>query len=397
MRRPPQLLLAAVTRIVFAVTVVSLLASGIVGGLLRAGVALPVSDAWPGRAVVAHAFLMICAFLGTVIGLERAVASKSRLALLAPIGAALAGAAALAGRMPLASWLGVAAALSFVGVSVLMWVRQPAVHIGVLLLGALAWLVGALLFALGDGSRSAAAVPWWFSFLVLTIAGERLEMTRLMRRRRYAGAALGVVLGALLFGSAAFAVAPVTGARVFGLALCGLAVWLFCFDIARRTLAAAGLSRYMALCLLSGYAWLGIAGVAWIATASGQPMRDLALHALGIGFVFSMVLAHAPVILPALTGIKVAFGAHFYAPLLLLQASLVVRSAGSLDFAWLGAGAIGNALAIAAFLLTMLASALAWRFAPSSRRRAAAARRSPQPADRAMPYSAADRGQRPMR
>jgi hypothetical protein len=82
---------------------------------------------------------------------------------------------------------------------------------------------------------------------------------------------------------------------------------------------------------------------------------------------------------------------------LLLQASLVVRSAGSLDFAWLGAGAIGNALAIGAFLLTMLASALAWRFAPSSRRRAAAARRSPQPADRAMPYSAADRGQRPMR
>jgi hypothetical protein len=82
---------------------------------------------------------------------------------------------------------------------------------------------------------------------------------------------------------------------------------------------------------------------------------------------------------------------------LLLQASLLVRSAAPLDFAWLGAGAIGNALAIAAFLLTMLASALAWRFAPSSRRRAAAARRSPPAADRAMPYSAADRGHRPMR
>jgi hypothetical protein len=41
---------------------------------------------------------------------------------------------------------------------------------------------------------------------------------------------------------------------------------------------AAGLSRYMAVCLLLGYAWLAIAGLAWMATAAGLPLRDTALH-----------------------------------------------------------------------------------------------------------------------
>jgi len=254
-----------------------------------------------------------------------------------------------------------------------MLTRQQAPHIGVLLVGATSWLVGSLLFALADGTRSTAAVPWWFSFLVLTIAGERLEMTRLMRRRKGAGATLYLCLGGLLAGASAFVVSPSVGALVFGLALCGLAAWLMGFDIARRTLGAKGLSRYMAVCLLTGYAWLAVAGLAWMATALGHPLRDLALHALGIGFVFSMMLAHAPVILPALARIKVAFGWHFYVPLTLLHASLVVRVIGSLRFDYLSAGAIGNALAIALFLLTLLASALAWHFRHASQRHALAA------------------------
>jgi hypothetical protein len=104
-----------------------------------------------------------------------------------------------------------------------------------------------------------------------------------------------------------------------------------------------------------------------MATALGYPLRDLALHALGIGFVFSMMLAHAPVILPALARIKVLFGWHFYVPLALLHASLTVRVAGPLNFEFLSVGAAGNALAIAVFLLTMLASALLWRVRHSSR------------------------------
>lgn len=375
-RRLPPFALVAV-RVASMGVVALLLAGGIVGGLLRAGVALPLpaASAWPGQAVLAHAFLMICGFLGTVIGIERAVAAKARLAFAAPIAAAAAGVAALNGAAALAAWLAVLAALALVWVHVSMWSRQPAPHIAVLGVGATAWFIGTLLHAWGSAAHGTAALPWWFAFLILTIAGERLEMSRLMRRRAGAAASLYAALGALLLGSAVFALAPAAGALVFGAAVLGLAIWLACCDIARRTVAASGLSRYMAICLLTGYAWLAIAGAAWMGAALGYPLRDLALHALGLGFVFAMILAHAPVILPALTRVKLLFGPHFYAALALLHASLALRAFGALDFRALSAGALGNALAIALFLVTMLASAAAWRFKHAQRESHASAAR----------------------
>src|SRR5690606_17708518 len=48
------------------------------------------------------------------------------------------------------------------------------------------------------------------------------------------------------------------------------------------------------------------------------------------GFVFSMIFAHAPIILPAVSGRAVAYSPVFYSNLALLHASLVVRIAGDL-------------------------------------------------------------------
>ena len=354
-------------RVVSGGCVVELLVAAIVGGLLRAGLAIPVPSAsvWPSQAVVAHAFLMICGFMGTVIGIERAVAIKARLAFLAPTASALAGAAMLAGHTSVASWVAVGAAVAFVAVNVVVVERQPAPHTALLLAGALAWLVGNVLQAVG--SQPAAAVPWWFAFLVMTIAAERLEMTRLMRRRRGAGLLLCVCLGAMLLGLALFAVTPMWGGIFYGLSLVGLATWLVAYDIVRRIVAANGLSRYMAICLLLGYIWLAISGLAWLATSIGLLGRDIALHALGLGFAFSMVLGHAPVILPALVRIKLYFGWFFYVPLAVLHVSLAVRLCiGTTAFSSLAVGAAGNALAIALFALTMVGSAVAWRLRHSS-------------------------------
>ncbi len=344
------------------VAIAAALFAGIVGGLLRAGVAVPLpgESAWPGRAVLAHAFLIMCGFMGTVIAIERAVAVKLRAAWIAPAASALAGVLTLAGLQAPAQALALLAAFAFIAVNVVVVERQRALHTTLLLTGASAWLIGNLLYALG--AHAAAVVPWWFDFLVLTIAAERLEMTRLMRRRRGAAFALCTCLAGLLAGAAAFAIAPVWGGLLYGAALVALATWMIAFDIARRTIASHGLSRYMAVCLLLGYAWLAISGLAWIATALGQPARDAALHALGLGFIFSMMLAHAPVILPALARIKLQFGAFFYVPLALLHGSLAVRLFGApFAFDLLGAGATGNAIAIAVFALTVAGAALAWR------------------------------------
>jgi hypothetical protein len=53
----------------------------------------------------------------------------------------------------------------------------------------------------------------------------------------------------------------------------------------------------MAVCLIAGYAWLAVTGGIWlIAGASVDgPGYGAAVHAVLLGFVMSMVMAHAPV------------------------------------------------------------------------------------------------------
>ena len=338
------------------------LLAGISGGLARLDVALPATAdaAWLSRAALAHAALMICGFLGTVIGIERAVAVKLRAAFVAPFVTGLGAACLLFGYSAAGTWLGVLAAAAFCAVNLVVLQRQRAAHTALLLVGALAWLIGNLLFAAGQDST--AVLPWWFAFLLLTIAAERLEMTRLMRRRPGAQGSLYAILSALLLGAGLSALSSVSGGVMFGTALALLALWLIGFDIARRTVFAHGLSRYMALCLLGGYGWLALAGVAWTATALGWPARDAALHALGLGFIVSMMMGHAPVILPAVARVKLQFGLFFYVPLAALHLSLIVRLGFGLSGGPLrAAGATVNAAAIALFAATVVGAAVAWR------------------------------------
>jgi hypothetical protein len=113
------------------------------------------------------------------------------------------------------------------------------------------------------------------------------------------------------------------------------------FDLARVTIRQDRLPRYVAACLLAGYFWLGLAG-ALIALATGY---DAALHAFFVGFVFSMVFGHAPVILPAVLRTRFPYHPVLYLPLALLHASLAVRVLVSTPL-----GAWGNAAAIALFI-----------------------------------------------
>lgn len=317
-------------------------------------------NAWLGAAAVNHAFLMVCAFMGTVIAIERAVALKRSWAFAGPVTSAAAGVFAIQGWVATAAWLAVAASAAFTLVNLVIVGRQRAAHTVVLSVAAGAWTVGSLLHALGLSAD--AVISWWFAFLVLTIAAERLEMTRVMRRRSGVAPALYVLLGALLLGAAATSLSALMGGVLYGLSLAALGLWLMAFDIARRTVKAQGLSRYMALCLLLGYFWLVVAGAAWCATTMGFPFRDAALHGVALGFVFGMMLGHAPVILPAIARIKVVYGWHFYLPLVLLHGSLALRLFGPpLAASALSKGAAGNALAIAVFIANVGGSAIAWR------------------------------------
>lgn len=335
---------------------------GVAGGLMRAGLPLFgwLPQPWVMPAISLHAALMVCGFLGTVIGIERAVALHASWAFLAPVASASGAISLMLGDTTMGLLLMVLAAVVFVLVNAFIVKRQAAWHTGLLLASALIWLLGNVRF-LHHGLANGTVLAW-FGFLVLTIAAERLEMTRLMRVRPGSRALLGLCL-VLQFGGIALAEWQDQAALLlWGASLLALSAWLIAFDIARHTVKASGLSRYMAVCLLLGYVWLGVSGLSWMGMGLGLATRDAALHALGLGFIVSMVMGHAPVILPAVARIKLHFDARFYLPLTLLHASVALRLIpGHTNASWHATGSALNAVAIAVFALTVISAAWSWR------------------------------------
>jgi hypothetical protein len=119
-----------------------------------------------------------------------------------------------------------------------------------------------------------------------------------------------------------------------------------------------GLPRFIAVCLLSGYVWLaagGLMALVFGGVAAG-PRYDAMLHAIFLGFVFSLIFGHAPIVFPAVLGVPLAYHPSFYAPLALLQLSLALRVVGDLSLWWAGRqwGGLLNAVAILLFLLNTM-------------------------------------------
>ena len=342
----------------FAVVPVALV-TGIAGGLGRLG--------WdvPGGASLAalHGPLMISGLFGTVVSLERAVAFGKGWAYLAPILSAVGTIVLLAGASaPVGATLYLAAAGVLAMVSGLIVRGQPAIFTIALLFGALSWGTGSLLWLAGEEIPS--VVGWWIAFLLLTIAGERLEMSRLLPQRR-GSQVLFVISVALIVVGAGMGLDGNAGARLFGLGQLACTIWLLRHDIARRNVRTAGAPRYFAVCMLAGYGWLGVAGAFMVGMpSSGALFRyDLMLHAVLIGFVLSMVFGHALIILPAVTRLKISYSSVLYVPLAILHVSLAMRMIGdlgewNLPRQWSG---IATALAIAAFAAALMWGALASR------------------------------------
>jgi len=329
---------------------------GVGAGLARLGwsVGAPLASQAP-----LHGPLMICGFFGVVIALERAVASGRNWAYLGPLLSGIGCLALAIGEIGFALWAFVAASLVLLAACAVIFSRQVAPFTLTLVAGALCWCVGNGLWV--AGSSVYQVLPWWFAFLILTIAGERLELSRLLAPAPGAGWAFAAIL--VVIGTGLFAAARGWGAQVFAAGLLALAAWLFRYDLARRTVRGRGLSRYIAVCLLSGYAWLAAGGGIILfagGLSPGAASYDAALHALGLGFVFSMVFAHAPLIVPAVLRVGVPYRPMFYLPLALLHLSLLVRLGGDAagQFAWTHWGGLLNALSLAAFIVVTALAAL---------------------------------------
>ncbi|MBC7549900.1 MAG: hypothetical protein H7269_03185 [Cellulomonas sp.] len=339
----------------FAAALVCLL-SGLWGGLVLLG--LPVPTLLP-MAAADHGPLMALGFLGTVISLERAVALGRGWAFAAP---ALAGAGGLALLVSLPPVVGrlllCAASIVLVVVYVVVHRIQPALHLRVMAAGAGCWYVATVLWLAGWSLPR--LVPWIAGFLVLTILGERLELARVALLTR--SSIRQFLVGESLFAaglvlSTTTAITGSAGVRLAGAGMVALAVWGAAHDVARRTVKIPGVTRFMAVCLLTGYLWLSIAGVIWLVAGNlgvSVEVYDAALHTVFLGFVMSMIFGHAPVIVPAVLRVRLPFHRWFYAHVVLLHASLLVRvvlgDAARIGL-WSRIGGVGTELAILAFLV----------------------------------------------
>jgi hypothetical protein len=216
------------------------------------------------------------------------------------------------------------------------------------------------------GQGPTRLAPWWIGFLVLTIAGERLELARVLPPHRLALPGFIIAAALLVAGVVAGLARASAPLPLLGPGLLLLAAWLVRFDVARRTVRTAGLPRFVAVCLLAGYCWLAAAGllaVAHVADVPG-PVHDALVHAVTLGFVLSMVFGHAPIVLPAVLGVALPVRRAFYAHVALLHVSLALRVVGDLDLAW-SEGALGwarpwgamfNAAAVLVFLVNTATS-----------------------------------------
>ena len=342
------------------------LLTGILAGLVRLGVVIPAISA---GAMVNHGPLMIGGVLGTLICLERAVAlsayrGRQAVAYIVPLLAGVGGVLLALGQMDaLPKVLIAAASAGLVFLFTLLIRRHLASYTLVMAAGAVCWLVGNLLWL--AGSPVSSLVHWWAAFLTLTVVGERLELSRITRLTTQSQRLFLLAVAVYMAGVLLTLVQLDTGVRLAGAGMVALAVWLLRYDIARRTVRRPGLPRFIAVSLLAGYVWLGTGGVFALlfgGVRAGVQYEAL-LHALLLGFIFSMIFGHALIIVPAIIGRAVSFRRVLYLPLLLLHGSLVVRLAGALASAYglRRDGAILNVVAVLAFIGLIVAGAVMTR------------------------------------
>ncbi|UXA09223.1 hypothetical protein KXD96_07135 [Mycobacterium sp. SMC-2] len=327
------------------------LLAGLDAALVLLGLPAPIVTT---RLTEVHGILLVLGFVGTLVALERAVAAHRWWAYLSPVCLGT-GAVVLVTAAPenLGGLLLLAGSALLVAVYVPLWRRTADVAVVVQVAGAVLATGAALLWV--GGVPIPDLLPWLSGFLILTIAGERLELARVAMLGTRAEALLVAVAVAMVAGTVAALLWPMAGYPLLGAALLALVVWLGRFDVARRTVRATGLTRYMAVCLAAGYGWLLLPALTWLLAGrvrSGGGY-DAVVHAVMLGFVLSMIMAHAPVILPAVLRRPLPYTRFMYGPVALLHLSLLLRLAvgDAHGVHWaLQAGGVLNIVAVLGFI-----------------------------------------------
>lgn len=274
-----------------------------------------------------HGAIMVGGFLGTLISLEKIIPLKKKLLFLIPV---FSGASVISffTNAPTTSFLLLVLASSGLsGVFLTYYFKEKSLIYLLMLAGSLCWLTGNLVLITINFYPS--AFPWWLAFILLIITAERLEMTRFLpvkeRSKRWLVFFLVLYIAGVLLSFHS------GGDWVSGMALIAVSLWLMQHDIIGISIKKSGLPKFIAIALLTGYISMLFTGVFLIAFTNQVLAYDAILHTFFLGFVFSMIFAHGPVILPGVLGIAVKpYHNVLYMWLFLLHASWITRIAADL-------------------------------------------------------------------
>lgn len=290
---------------------------GVLAGLFRMGWSIPL-----GAVAGEHGALMTGSFLGTLICLERIVALKKKWLYVIPVISGFSLVFFLLGNQMMAMVFLTIGSLGLIYIYIDLIQRFGEYYFYVMMVGAIGWAVGNIIMIINPFYPMAA--PWWIVFILLTVFGERLELSKFLptsRRKR-----ITMILSITIFMVGVVLPYHSIGKIVSGSGLILMAIWLLHYDIARKSVKAKGMHRFTGSLLLAGYFWLIVCGLLMIFDFSTIFNYDAMLHAFFLGFTFSMIFAHAPIIFPGVAGLTIRpFHDTLFIWAILLQITLAAR------------------------------------------------------------------------
>jgi len=290
---------------------------GILSGLFRMGWSIPI-----GQVAGEHGALMVGSFLGTLICLERIVVLKKPWLYMLPV---ISGSSLIFFALGMQMHAMIALTIGSLGliyiyIDLINRFNEPYFYL--MMLGAIGWAVGNIIMIVSPFYPQAA--PWWIVFILLTVFGERLELSKFLPQSKTKSYSLYLVVFVFMIG----VIAPyhTIGRLLSGAGMILMAIWLLRYDIARKSVKSQGMHRFTGSLLLAGYFWMIVCGTLMIVEFESIFHYDAMLHAFFLGFTFSMIFAHAPIIFPGVAGLSIRpYHWSLYIWSFLLQFSLLMR------------------------------------------------------------------------
>ena len=334
-------------RLPFILLAILCLLTGLWTGLSRIG-----WDIYISPASAHHGAIMVGGFLGTLIALEKIIPLKKPALFAIPLISAFSVVLFILNQPFFATCLLILASMGLIFVFLHYLKMERSLIYVLMAAGAVQWLIGNVMLL--TKQFYPMAFPWWLGFILFIILSERLELMKFLpvsesKKNLFLVFLILFVVGVLISFHG-------IGNIIAGISLIGISLWLMRNDLIGITIRKNDLPKFIAISLLAGYTALLLVGILFVTSSNEWLAYDAIVHVFFIGFVFSMIFAHGPIILPGVLGSSIKpFHKILYVWLFLLHSSWLLRIFGD-AFVNLSVRRISGALsavAILAYLITL--------------------------------------------